>query len=226
MAGSMSFERVKRQLLVFVVMDATQHPHPRVRQTRGEEKRRRILIAAQDLLQDRGMSAVTHRAVATLAGVPTSSIRYYFSSREDLLLACLDDFEERRTETVTKVLAEEPTRESFPRDFLRVWIGPHLDDESLVAALSIYVDSLRESPLLAERLRHHRLSAEADLAALCQSCGMTDLDLRLATAVCDGVVIGAGLERLEGVADLAMRALQGFLRNCREDDALSREDTA
>lgn len=47
--------------------------------------RERILVAALGLIADEGVDAVTHRAVATRAGVSPGSTTHHFSSREDLL---------------------------------------------------------------------------------------------------------------------------------------------
>ena len=49
-----------------------------------------ILDATLRLIGERGLQAVTHRAVAAEAGVSTGSIAYHFASREALLAATLD----------------------------------------------------------------------------------------------------------------------------------------
>jgi DNA-binding transcriptional regulator YbjK len=52
---------------------------------RGEARREAISRAALALIGERGPDAVTHRAVAQRAGLPTSATTYWFESKEQLL---------------------------------------------------------------------------------------------------------------------------------------------
>lgn len=66
-------------------------------QARAIEKRAAILNAAIELLLSEGLRGVTHRQVAAAAGVPVGSIGYYYSTREKLVVTCLEKlFDERR----------------------------------------------------------------------------------------------------------------------------------
>jgi TetR/AcrR family transcriptional regulator, regulator of biofilm formation and stress response len=62
----------------------------RARTARGEARRARILEAALTIVGREGTGAVTHRAVAAVAGVPLAATTYYFSSRDDLLAEALE----------------------------------------------------------------------------------------------------------------------------------------
>lgn len=69
----------------------------RSEQARAIEKRAAILHAATELLLNEGLRGVTHRQVAAEAKVPVGSIGYYYSTREKLVVTCLDQlFESRR----------------------------------------------------------------------------------------------------------------------------------
>ncbi|WP_101789543.1 TetR/AcrR family transcriptional regulator [Nonomuraea indica] len=63
----------------------TTHPPPRPTQERGRRRRATLLDAAVELLTEGGFAAVTHRAVATRAGLPLAATTYYFTSRDQLL---------------------------------------------------------------------------------------------------------------------------------------------
>src|ERR1043165_1336252 len=52
---------------------------------RGEARRDAILRATLALIGERGLDAVTHRAVAERAGVPLAATTYWFESKEQLL---------------------------------------------------------------------------------------------------------------------------------------------
>lgn len=57
----------------------------KVRRARGERRRRELLEAALTVINERGVQATTHRAVAEAAGVPLATTTYYFESIDHLL---------------------------------------------------------------------------------------------------------------------------------------------
>lgn len=57
----------------------------KVRRARGERRRRELLEAALVVIDERGVQATTHRAVAEAAGVPLATTTYYFESIDHLL---------------------------------------------------------------------------------------------------------------------------------------------
>jgi DNA-binding transcriptional regulator YbjK len=61
-----------------------------VRTPRGEARRTRILDAVLTIVGRDGTGAVTHRAVAGVAGVPLAATTYYFTSRDELLAEALE----------------------------------------------------------------------------------------------------------------------------------------
>jgi DNA-binding transcriptional regulator YbjK len=54
------------------------------------DRRNRIARAAVDVVAQKGLADLTHRAVASAAHVPLGSTTYHFTSREDLLLAAVE----------------------------------------------------------------------------------------------------------------------------------------
>lgn len=64
------------------------------------ERRRRITEAAIEVVSERGVAGLTHRAVAQAAGVPLGSTTYHFATLDDILEAAIqkalvDNREER-----------------------------------------------------------------------------------------------------------------------------------
>lgn len=59
-------------------------------QERSRVRRETLLDAAIELFAEDGTRAVTHRAVATRAGLPPASTVYYFASIDDLVRAALE----------------------------------------------------------------------------------------------------------------------------------------
>lgn len=62
------------------------------REAQRERTRARMLQAVLDIVVDKGMRAVRHRAVAERAGVSLGSTTYHFSSIEDLIVSAFDYF--------------------------------------------------------------------------------------------------------------------------------------
>jgi len=59
--------------------------------TKGEDTRRRLVLAARTLLSEDGHGAFTTRNVAALSGVSHGMCHYHFADRTELLLAVIDD---------------------------------------------------------------------------------------------------------------------------------------
>ena len=60
-----------------------------------ETTRTQIMQHAERLVQERGYNGFSYRDLATLIGIKTSSIHYYFPQKEDLLLAIAQQYYER-----------------------------------------------------------------------------------------------------------------------------------
>lgn len=69
--------------------DSTGQPRARLSQERSRQRREALLDAAIELFAAGGSRAVTHRGVATRAGLPAATPGYYFDSVGDLLTAAL-----------------------------------------------------------------------------------------------------------------------------------------
>jgi AcrR family transcriptional regulator len=72
------------------VVDATWTTSPERRVPRQERSRRRVgglLDAAERIVVERGVDALTTRDIAEAADVPVASLYQYFSDKEDVLLA-------------------------------------------------------------------------------------------------------------------------------------------
>jgi TetR/AcrR family transcriptional regulator, regulator of biofilm formation and stress response len=75
---------------------------PKPRGATDRERRLRITQAAIDVVGERGVAGLTHRAVAQAAGVPLGSTTYHFATLDDILEAALrkalEDNREHRTQ--------------------------------------------------------------------------------------------------------------------------------
>jgi TetR/AcrR family transcriptional repressor of nem operon len=58
--------------------------------TRGREKRERLVRGAQELVYQQGLERTTLADVAQVADVPPGNVYYYFKTKDDLVCAAID----------------------------------------------------------------------------------------------------------------------------------------
>lgn len=78
-----------------VTPSASTTPSADLRVAQGQSTRALLLAAASDLLREEGYAATSTRAVADRAGMRLSLVHYHFGSKRGLLLAVLEDLNER-----------------------------------------------------------------------------------------------------------------------------------
>lgn len=86
---------------------------PELRRQRAatEEKRRRLLDAAEKIMLEEGYAAVSSRSVAAAVGINPSLVHYYFSTMDDLFVAILERRGGRNVARMAEVLlSPEPLR--------------------------------------------------------------------------------------------------------------------
>ena len=92
-------------------VDATSTTPTQRRVPRQERSRRRVeglLDAAERIVVERGVDALTTRDIAEAAGVPVASLYQYFSDKEDVLLALAErDMEEMDAQVAADLAALE-----------------------------------------------------------------------------------------------------------------------
>jgi AcrR family transcriptional regulator len=93
---------------------AASAPSEDLRVAQGQSTRALLLAAASDLLREEGYAATSTRAVAERAGAQLSLVHYHFGSKRSLLLAVLEDFNER-------LLRRQQAMFSDGRSFAEQW---------------------------------------------------------------------------------------------------------
>lgn len=170
------------------------------RQPRGERRRSAILAAALRVIAERGVAATTHRAVAEVAGVPTSTTTYYFKSLDELLDEALLLFvreEADRLRAIANQLERQPVP---PADVagvlvaeLRAGRGPND-----VAQFELYLEASRRPSLRKAARASLDLYAEvAETALRAAGSPRPEEGARVFVALMDGL----GLHRIASGAD-------------------------
>lgn len=176
----------------------------RTRSRRGRRTRRAILDAALEVIAEGGVRAVTHRAVASRAGVNLSLTTYYFSDIFDLISSAFNDFvlrEKPKVEVAWKDVFEfvyqysaaerrrKAERETIRRRLTEIGVDYLIDKmRTYRAGMAVehhfYFEALYDERLrsLYATSREPILAAMAEFAALFnRNCPELDAELLLST---------------------------------------------
>jgi DNA-binding transcriptional regulator YbjK len=120
------------------------------RRARGAASRDAIVEAAGRVVVARGLAAVTHRAVATEAGVPLARTTYHFPTIEALLQAAdrhlTDQFDARLVTLLAEARGRNASIVHACVDFLAELLGPRRFE--LLATVELRVVAARQPDLL------------------------------------------------------------------------------
>lgn len=183
-------------------------------------RREHIIRAALELLGECGPAGVTHRAVATRAGVPLAATTYYFSSKAHLLreaLALLAGEEVARLEAVRATLGRGAPDVDVVAAGIATVLAEQVGARAALAKFEVYLDAGRGA-----ELRPTAAAAADAFVALATDLftrwGTPDPQeaARVAVAGIDGLLLhellrGGPLdaERLAGGVARLLRALRG-----------------
>lgn len=136
------------------------------RETQREQTRARILQAVLDIMVEKGVRGVRHRAVAERAGVSLGSTTYHFSSIEDLIISAFKYWREQKIMRINPYYLEvenrlKPYRDNvipaMEREEMAAWICEQsvgylvdqVEDKRFdrLVELSFYHESIRDRSL-------------------------------------------------------------------------------
>ncbi|MDE1993127.1 MAG: CerR family C-terminal domain-containing protein [Rhizobiaceae bacterium] len=115
-------------------MTSVRRRNPESGYPRGEETRARIIRTAIALFGEKGFSGVSTREIASAAGVPAPSLRYYFENKEGLYQACLDDIQEIALKAADPAL----------RHAEKLLADPAATAEAMIDAYCMILDSMAD----------------------------------------------------------------------------------
>ena len=97
----------------------------------------RIIQAALEILRDQGDHGLTMRKLASRTGMSLSNVQYYFSTKEVLLAALVEDYLEKCTALITNAIAadESRSREESVKRFVSTALS---DDPSIIEMCAIF----------------------------------------------------------------------------------------
>lgn len=167
---------------------------PRRPSARGEHRRRALVDAAADLLLADGFSAVSHRAVASRAGVALAATTYYFTSLDDLLAAAVGQLTASWLEQCRGVVARLPERVEDDLELAQAVVDVVVcgTDDGVLTMYERYLQAGRH-PGLRPLVTAYGVEVDALLAEVLRRGGRraAEADVRRLLAVADGTVLRA-----------------------------------
>ncbi|MFB4310978.1 TetR/AcrR family transcriptional regulator [Actinomadura sp. GTD37] len=177
-----------------------------------------ILQATLRLIGERGIGAVTNRAVARAAGVSLGSLTYHFPSQEDLLREALHTFVEEEIARITDyctALADSGMAPVQAPDQVEKAIVDFTDGPEQIANLELHLHSARD-PSLRETSKRSVAAYDRLAAAVLKALGIPDAEQHAPAIV--AMLYGLAIRRLAtgdtsaaGTADAFRLLLLGAL---------------
>ena len=133
----------------------------KVKLTKADRTRARLIDVAKRLYQEHGSDHVTVRRIAAAAKIEAGSIYYHFRSRDEIMRAVLESGVGGARDEVMQAIADTGP-DSSPLDRLRAALGAHLK-YTLREHFSSRLRSIRRLP---KRLRDRHMQQEREYAAL------------------------------------------------------------
>jgi DNA-binding transcriptional regulator YbjK len=176
------------------------------------ERRGAILAATIRILSDRGLAAVTHRAVAREAGVPLAATTYYFSSKDELVTDALAILVDEEITRVGERAVEMGDALSSPSDaaaaFAEVLMPDAAAAGAVLAKFEVYLEAARR-PVLRTTAAQWRVAFTELAEAGLRLAGAADPERQapLLVAGIDGILVhelsdgrpdAGDIERLRG----------------------------
>ena len=144
-------------------------------QERSRQRRDELLTAAIALFSEGGSRAVTHRAVAARAGLPSATTTYYFESIEELIREALGAHVAqwiRDLDALASGGSQRPLDLDRTSDFISAVFASR-DAEDAAIELSIFLAAARE-PALRDLAASVVESLEGLVTSLLQRAGVTE----------------------------------------------------
>jgi TetR/AcrR family transcriptional regulator, regulator of biofilm formation and stress response len=188
--------------------------------SRAEASRRvreSIVAATVAIVAREGVGALTHRRVATEAGVSLSSTTWHFAAKADILQAALTWTAEHEVARIAEI-ADRLGGTAFDReawaDALAGWLIGQVTTEREIA-VALYRLQIELADSLPARETHHAWGRglRALGARVLEDSAASDLDIRLVVSALDGLRLSVLLsgEDPAWLRDAVRRQLQALL---------------
>ena len=136
---------------------ATLESPPDTGEKPSEAQRRRIVAALGKCIRSKGYAACTLTDIAITAGMSPSLMRYYFSTKEDILEIYYDRFSERILSDILKIPRTTPTQ--WIGDFCTYSIGAGTERAALALLIETFAVAMHHEGLSRLKRRYDSFMA-------------------------------------------------------------------
>ncbi|AKE40348.1 transcriptional regulator BetI [Corynebacterium kutscheri] len=186
-------------------------------QTRGRRKRQKIIEATALLLRESGPGSVTHRSVASRAGVSLSATTYYFSGLDELLEEAarlnIQSWVQRVRHTWNGIVEKEPPENE--REAAEILIRACLPKDIPLDNHYRQLIAVGTSNVVKKAYRAGRIELDAALEKVIEHIGV-DIPAQVVIGIVDGAAVAAISEGRD-IRETAMNLLIQVL-NFKSDD--------
>ena len=167
-------------------------PRPATHRAPALARREALLVAAVEVVAERGVGGATHRAIAARAGVPLSTTSYFFGSLDDLIVAALRVFVVSSIDELNGLARAVSESALSPAQTVDLLVDALVAEPraSTIAQFEIYLEAARRSELQAE-VKQILASFEELARSALESLGARDpkQGARALVAVADGFAL-------------------------------------
>ena len=164
--------------------------------SKGQKTRQDILDTATEVLVSKGYDALVLREIATLVGIKLGNLQYYFPTREDLMVAVIEDYHANLNEEMEKLYNDQQTPKTkllaMIDFYLAGWSAKEAFLYFLIIGLSVHSKKIRKAKIHIYQAFYERLENIIQTLAP----GLTALQrrqkARLITTLLDGIHLQNG----------------------------------
>ena len=106
--------------------------------SRKNDKRSRLIEAADELIYQQTFNSTTLADIATRAEVPLGNVYYYFKTKDDILKAVI----QKRSATILSLFSQWEQQLASPKDRIRAFIGQSVELSNTTAQFGCSLGSL------------------------------------------------------------------------------------
>lgn len=159
--------------------------------SKGQKTRQDILDKAAEVLVSKGYDALVLREIAPLVGIKLGNLQYYFPTREDLMVAVIEDYHAKLNEEMEELYNSRQTPKtkllSMVNFYIKGWSTKEAFLYFLIIGLSVHNKKIRKAKIQIYQAFYERLENIIQAVAP----GLTPLQrrqkARLITTLLDGI---------------------------------------
>ncbi len=169
----------------------------------------KILDLAESLTQTKGFNGFSYIDLANEIGIKTSSIHYYFKTKDDLAAALVKRIHENHSEGFQAMEAGHDTADARLKAVI-AYFQNYIADEKFCLCGMMAAELQSVSPRVAKLVQAYFRDFQAWLKRQFEYAGKEDAD-RLAIGFLSGLEGSLLLGRLNGNSDVIPHALQDYI---------------